>query len=139
MDEDADGRRRRGLILAGIVLVVGVPMTLATWVSERNVDQRAGELAEELRRAGRRVDDVAALAGDEALDSWDDTLHSPIVDALGHGDELSGAAAFGDEVSAAYEVRWGLATRCVHLLLREGSPVRTEITDSATCRPLPVE
>ena len=138
MDEEADGRRRRGLILAAIVLVVGIPLTLGNWVSERNVDQRAGELAEDLRRAGRQVDDVASLAGEDVVDTWDATAHSSIVDALGHADELRGAASIGDDITAAYEVRWGLATRCVHLLLRDDAPVSTEITDSATCRPLPL-
>lgn len=139
MEDEAAGRRRRGLILAGIVLVVGVPVTGFTWLSERNVDQEAEELADDLRRAGRQVDDVAALAGDEALDAWDGTLDSPLVVALGHGDELTGAAAFGDQISAAYEVQWGLSRRCVHLLLRDDAPVRTEITDSATCQPLVIE
>ena len=139
MDDEAEGRRRRGLILAGIVLVIGVPITVTTWLSERNVDRAASALAEDLRRAGRQVDDVAALAGDEALDGWDGNLDRPVAQALGHGDALAGVAAFGDDISAVYEVRWGLATRCVHLLLRDDAPVRTEITDSATCRPLPVE
>jgi hypothetical protein len=139
VDEEAEGRRRRGLILAGIVLVVGVPLTVTTWLSERNVDQQATELADDLRRAGRQVDDVAALTGDETLDGWDGNLDRPVAEALGHGDALAGVATFGDGISAAYEVRWGLATRCVHLLLRNDAPVRTEVTDSATCRPLPIE
>jgi hypothetical protein len=139
VDDEADGRRRRGLILAGIVLVIGVPITLTTWLSERNVDREASALAEDLRRAGRQVDDVASLAGEEALDIADGNLDRPVAQALGHGDALAGVAAFGDDISAAYEVRWGLASRCVHLLLRDEAPVRTEITDSATCRPLPVE
>lgn len=139
MDEDAQGRRRRGLILAGIVLVIGVPMTMTIWLSERNVDRQASDMAEDLRRAGRQVDDVAALAREDMVDTWDATAHSSIVDTLGHADAFRGSTSIGDDISAAYEVQWGLATRCVHLLLREDAPVRTEITDSATCRPLPLE
>lgn len=139
MGDEAEGRRRRGLVLAGIVLVIGVPITLTTWLSERNVDREASALAEDLRRAGRQVDDVASLAGEEALDIADGKIDRPVAQALGHGDALAGVAAFADDISAAYEVQWGLATRCVHLLLRDDAPVRTEITDSATCRPLPVE
>lgn len=139
VDEEAEGRRRRGLILAAIVLVVGVPLSIGFWLSERNVDREAAALADDLRRAGRQVDDVPALAGDEALDAWDGSLDRPVAEALGHGDALVGVASVGDGISAAYEVRWGLASRCIYLLLREDVPVRTEITDSATCRPLPID
>lgn len=138
MDDDAEGRRRRGLILAGIVLVVGVPITVTMWLSERNVDRQAEALAEDLRRAGRQVDDVGALASDELAAMWDGSGH-PLADALGHGDQFRGAA-FGDTgISLAYESSWGFARRCVHLLLRDDAPVRTEITDSAACQPLGIE
>lgn len=138
MDDDAQGRRRRGLILAGIVLAVGVPLTVTTWLSERNVDRQAGEMAEELRRAGRQVDDVSTLAGDELTSYWNDS-DDPLTDALGHGDAFRGAAFGTTGISLAYETSWGFGRRCVHLLLRDDAPVLTEITDSATCRPLGIE
>lgn len=128
VDDGAQGRRRRGLILAGIVLVVGVPLTVTTWLSERNVDRQASEMADDLRRAGRQVDDVSGLAAEE-----------PLVEAMGHGDSFTGAVFGGTGISAAYETSWGLARRCVHLLLRDDAPVRTEITDSARCEPLAIE
>ena len=138
MDDDAEGRRRRGLILAGIVLVIGVPITVTTWLSERNVEREAAELAEDLRRAGRQVDDVAALAADELRASSTGGAE-PLAVALGHGDDFTGAAFGRTGISVSYETSWGLARRCVHLLLREDAPVRTEITDAATCRPLGIE
>ena len=138
MDDEAQGRRRRGLILAGIVLVVGVPLTVTTWLSERNVDRQASELAEDLRRAGRQVDDVSALAGDE-LRSFGAGSGDPLTDALGHGDAFRGAAFGTTGISLAYETSWGLGRRCVHLLLREDAPVLTEITDAASYQPLAIE
>ena len=138
VDDEAQGRRRRGLILAGIVLVVGVPLTLTTWLSERNVDHQASEMAEDLRRAGRQVDDVSALSGDELRSYWNDS-DEPLTDALGHGDAFRGAAFGTTGVSLAYETSWGLARRCVHLLLRDDAPVLTEISDSASCQPLAIE
>lgn len=138
MDDDSDGRRRRGLVLAGIVLVVGVPMMVTVWVSERNVDRQATELADDLRRAGRQVDDVSSLAPDD-LSSPRAGAADPLVDALGHGDDLTGAIYGESGVSASYETSWGIARRCVHLLVPDDAPVRTEITDSATCRPLGIE
>lgn len=118
--------------------MIGVPITLTTWLSERNVDREADALAEDLRRAGRQVDDVAALSSDELTSMWDGSGH-PLEDALGHGDQFRGAA-FGDTgISLAYESSWGFSRRCVHLLLRDDAPVRTEITDSATCQPLGIE
>jgi hypothetical protein len=138
VDADADGRRRWGLILAGTVLVIGVPLMVTIWLSEHNVDRQAAGLADDLRRAGRQVDDIAGLAGDEALDGWDGSAE-PLVEALGHGDQFTGAA-FGDTgISVSYETSWGFARRCVHLLLRDDAPIRTEITDSATCKPLGIE
>lgn len=124
--DDAAGRRHRGLVLAGIVLVVGVPITGWTWLSERNVDRDAAALAEDVRISARLVDDVGALARDGAPHR--------LAEAVGHGDELAGAAFGADEISAAYEVRWGFATRCVHLLVRPDE-VRTEVTDSTSCEP----
>lgn len=138
MDQDADGRRRRGLILAGIVLVVGAPLMVTTWLSERNVDRQAVALADDLRRAGRQVEDVEALAADELAASWDGS-GEPLVEALGHGEEFTGAAFGTTGISLSYETSWGLARRCVHLLLRDDAPVRTEITDSASCQPLGIE
>jgi hypothetical protein len=126
VDEDAP-RRRRGLVLAGIVLAVGLPLMVTTWLSEHNVDRRASEMADDLRRAGRQVDDVESLADDQ------------LPDVLGHGDALRGALFGTTGVSVAYETSWGLSRRCVHLLLRDDVPVRTEITDSASCRPLGIE
>lgn len=137
-DADADGRRRRGLVLAGIVLVVGVPLTVTTWLSERNVDRQASELAEDLRRAGRQVDDVSGLAGAELTSYWDDE-GNPLAEALGHGEAFRGAAFGTTGISLAYETSWGLANRCVHLLLRDDAPVLTEITDSASCQPLAID
>lgn len=120
-----------------MVLVFGVPATGYAWLSERNAGQQADELAEELRRAGRQVDDVAGLSGDEVgSDGGDAAAERPLVEALGHGDALVGYAASDSGISVVYETSWGLARRCVHLLLRDGSPVRTAVTDSATCRPL---
>ena len=138
MDEDAGGRRRRGLVLAGIVLVVGVPLLVALWLSDRNVDREADRLAEDLRRAGRQVDDVAGLSADETTSVWDGS-DEPLLDALGHRDELTGAAFGTTGISLSYETSWGLARRCVHLLLRDDAPVRTAITDSASCQPLLIE
>lgn len=138
MDDGADGRRTRGLILAGIVLVVGVPMMVTTWLSERNVDRQAVELADDLRRAGRQVDDLAALAGDEVTSMWSGSSE-PVTEALGHPEEFTGAVFGETGISLSYETSWGLARRCVHLLLRDDAPVRTEITDSATCQPLQIE
>lgn len=135
--DEADGRGRRGLVLAAIVLVIGVPVTVGNWLSERNVDQRASEVAEDLRISARLVDDVGDLASRELLTSSARRDISPLADALGYGDALAGAA-FGDgEISAVYEIRWGLATRCVHLLVR-GDDVRTDVTDSASCQPRPL-
>lgn len=124
--DDAAGRRHRGLVLATIVLLIGVPITGWTWLSERYVDRDAAALAEDVRIAARLVDDVGALARDGGP--------HPLADALGHGDELAGAAFGADEISAAYEVRWGFATRCVHLLLRPDE-VRTDVIDSTSCEP----
>lgn len=138
MDDGAQGRRRRGLILAGIVLVVGVPLTVSTWLSERNVDRQASEMAEDLRRAGRQVDDVSTLAGRELTSSWNDS-GNPLADALGHGDAFRGAAFGTTGISLAYETSWGFGHRCVHLLLRDDAPVLTEITDSASCQPLGID
>lgn len=137
-DAEADGRRRRGLILAGIVLVVGVPLTVTTWLSERNVDRQATQMAEELRRAGRQVDDVSELAADELRASADGS-GEPLTEALGHDDAFRGAAVGTTGISVAYETSWGLANRCVHLLLRDDAPVLTEITDSARCQPLAID
>lgn len=133
-DDDAAGRRHRGLVLAGIVLVIGVPLTLATWLSERNVDQAASEMAEDLRISARLLDDIGALVSDQVRASGEGGDEDPLSEALGHGDALSGASFGAHQISAAYEVRWGLATRCVHLLVREDD-VRTDITDSARCEP----
>lgn len=138
VDGDAGGRRRRGLVLAGIVLVVGVPLLVALWLSDRNVDRQAEALADDLRRAGRQIDDVAALAADETP-SVRDGSEQPMLDALGHRDEFTGAAYGTTGISLSYETSWGLARRCVHLLLRDDAPIRTAITDSATCRPLGIE
>lgn len=138
MDEEAHGRRRRGLVLAGIVLLVGVPLTVTTWLSERNVDRQASEMAEDLRRAGRQVGDVSTLAGDELTSYWNDS-GNPLADALGHGDAFRGVAFGATGISLAYETSWGLGRRCVHLLLRDDAPVLTEITDSASCQPLAIE
>lgn len=124
--DDAAGRRHRGLVLAAIVLVIGVPITGWTWLSERNVDREASALAEDVRIAARLVDDVGLLGGDDGT--------RQLAEALGHGDELAGAAFGTDEISAAYEVRWGFAARCVHLLLRPDE-VRTDVTDSTSCEP----
>ncbi len=135
---EADGRRRRGLILAGIVLVIGLPLTVTNWVSERNVDRQADALADDLRRAGRQVDDVAALAADEST-SPREASDEPLLDALGHRDEFTGAAFGTTGISVSYETSWGFARRCIHLLLRDEAPVRTEITDSASCQPLGIE
>lgn len=127
VDEDTPRRGRRGLILAGIVVVIGLPLMLTIWVSEHNADRQASAMADDLRRAGRQVDDVRSLADDE------------LPDVLGHGDELRGAIFGTTGISVAYETSWGLSRRCVHLLLRDDTPVRTEITDSASCRPLGIE
>ncbi|HEU5082312.1 MAG TPA: hypothetical protein VFU14_03155 [Acidimicrobiales bacterium] len=124
--DDAPGRRHRGLVLAAIVLVVGVPITGWTWLSERNADREAKALAEDVRIAARLVDDIGALGPDGGP--------RRLAEAVGHGDELAGAAFGADEISAAYEVRWGFAARCVHLLLR-ADEVRTDVTDSTTCVP----
>jgi hypothetical protein len=139
VDDEADGRRRRGLILAGIVLAVGIPVTVTNWVSERNVDREASALAQDLRRAGRQVDDISGLAGDESLDGWDGNLDRPLAQALGHGDALTGYALGNRGLSVSYEVEWGWARRCVHLLLREDAPVLTEISDAAICGPLRID
>ena len=119
--------------------MVGVPLTLGNWVSERNVDREAKELAQDLRRAGRQVDDIGSLAPGEAaqLDQWAE--QGPLVEALGHGDALTGYALGNGGLSVSYEVEWGLARRCVHLLLRDDEPVRTEVIDSAVCRPLRID
>ena len=124
-------------MLAGIVLVVGVPLTVGNWVSERNVDQQASELAEDLRRAGRRIDDVAALARAEELSRMEGPV-DPVSDALGRPEGFRGVLVGETGISVAYETSWGLARRCVHLLLRDDAPVRTEVTDSAACRPLAI-
>jgi hypothetical protein len=139
VDDEAEGRRRRGLILAGIVLAVGIPVTVTNWVSERNVDREASALAQDLRRAGRQVDDIPGLAGDESLDGWDGNLDRPLVQTLGHGDALTGYALGNGGLSVSYEVEWGWARRCVHLLLREDAPVLTEISDAAVCGPLRID
>lgn len=123
MDDEAQGRRRRGLILAGIVLVVGVPLTVTTWLSERNVDRQASDLADDLRRAGRQVEDASAVTPDD----------------LGHVDAFRGAIIGTAGTSLAYETSWGLGRRCVHLLLRDDAPVLTEISDSSSCQPLAIE
>lgn len=125
-DDDAAGRRHRGLVLAGIVLVVGAPLTGWTWLSERNVDREAAALAEDVRIAARLVDDVGAFGAGDAP--------RRLAEAVGHGAELAGAAFGADEISAAYEVRWGFASRCVHLLVRPDE-VRTDVTDSTRCQP----
>lgn len=114
------------MILAGIVVVVGLPLMVTTWLSEHNVDRQANEMAEDLRRAGRQVDDVQSLTDDRLPD-------------LGHGDAFRGAVFGTTGISLAYETGWGLSRRCVHLLLADETPVRTEITDSASCRPLRIE
>ncbi len=125
-DDEAAGRRHRGLVVAAIVLVIGTPITAWTWLSERNVDRDAAALAEDVRIAARLVEDVGALGRDGG--------RHRLAEAVGHGDDLAGAAFGIDEVSAAYEVRWGFASRCVHLLLRPDE-VRTDVTDSTTCEP----
>lgn len=135
--DEADGRRRRGLVLAAIVLVIGVPVTVGTWLSERNVDRQAAEIAEDLRISARLLDDVGDLASDELRAPHGRGEVSPLADALGHGDALAGAAVGDGEISAVYEVRWGVATRCVHLLVRDDD-VRTDVTDSSSCQPRPL-
>lgn len=125
-------------MIAGVVLAVGVPLTATTWWSERNVDRQASEMAEDLRRAGRQVADVSALAADELGSAWDGS-GEPLDDALGHGEAFSGAIFGTTGISLAYETSWGLARRCVHVLLRDDAPVLTEITDSASCQPLAIE
>jgi hypothetical protein len=127
VDEDTPRRGRRGLVLAGIVVVIGLPLMATLWLSEHNVDRQASAMADDLRRAGRQVDDVRSLADDE------------LPDVLGHGDALRGAIFGTTGISVAYETSCGLSRRCVHLLLRDDTPVRTEITDSASCRPLGIE
>lgn len=117
---------------------MGVPLLLALWLSDRNVDQQAESLADDLRRAGRQVDDVAGIAADGAVSSSggpDDRL----LDVLGHRNDFTGAAFGTTGISLSYETSWGFARRCVHLLLRDDAPVRTAITDSATCQPLGIE
>ena len=138
VDAEADGRRRRGLLLAGIVLVIGLPLTITNWVSERNVDRQADALADDLRRAGRQIDDVAGLAAEELTSTWDGS-GEPLLDALGHQEEFTGAAFGTTGISLSYETSWGFARRCIHLLLRDDAPVRTEITDTASCQPLGIE
>ena len=135
MDEEAEGRRRRGLILAGIVLVIGIPVTVTNWVSERNVDREADALAEDLRRAGRQVE-LGSLASPATTDLERSIEEGPLVEALGHGDALTGYALGNGGLSVSYEVEWGWARRCVHLLVRDDAPVRTQISDAALCRPL---
>lgn len=125
-NDDAAGRRHRGLVLAAIVLVVGVPITGWTWLSERNVDRAAADLAEDVRIAARLVDDIGDLGPERGPQR--------LAQAVGHGDDLAGAAFGLDGISAAYEVRWGFAARCVHLLIRAGV-VRTDVTDSTRCAP----
>ncbi len=117
---------------------MGVPLTVTTWLSERNVDRQASEMAEDLRRAGRQVDDVSALSGEELRSYWNDT-GEPLTDALGHEDAFRGAAFGATGISLAYETSWGFGRRCVHLLLREDAPVLTEITDSSSCQPLAID
>jgi hypothetical protein len=136
-DDDAPGRRRRGLIIAGVVLAVGVPITGWTWLSERNVDREAAAVAQDLRTRSRFVDDVAELAADELTSAWGDDgrERSPLAAALGNQDRFAGALFGGEAISAAYEVRWGFASRCVLLRLSDDD-VRTEVRDSSRCEPL---
>jgi hypothetical protein len=131
--DDAGGRRRRGLILAAIVLAVGVPATSYAWLSDRNADRAASALAQDVRIAGRLVDDVADLWARETT-SWYGDDASAIDEALGHGDARTGAVFDDGALSVAYEVRWGLAPRCVLLLVRDDE-VRTAVLDTASCTP----
>lgn len=125
------------MIIAGVVLAIGVPITGWTWLSERNVDREAAAVAQDLRTRSRFVDDVTDLAADELTSTWGDDGRdrSPLASTLGNEDRFV-AALFGDDaISAAYEVRWGIASRCVLLLLRDDD-VRTEVRDSSRCEPL---
>jgi hypothetical protein len=135
-DDEAGGRRRRGLIIAGVVLAVGVPITGWTWLSERNVGREAAAVAQDLRTRSRFVDDVAGLAAEELTSARaNDGERSPLGSALGNEDRFAGALFADDAISAAYEVRWGIASRCVLLLLSDDD-VRTEVRDSSRCEPL---
>lgn len=138
MDEDAAGRRRRGLIIAAVVFVVGTPLTVFTWLSERNAAERANDLAADVTASAERIDDLSTVIADEMVTMWEGGPEpDPLTQALGHEDELSGAAFGDDVVSVAFRTRWGLATRCVHVLIRPDD-VHTEITEDDACGPRPV-
>lgn len=133
MDEDAEGRRRRGLIIAAVVFVVGAPLLTFDWISDRNVDRQARQLAEDLRAAAAEIGDVSALAADETVSLWSGEP-SAVGQALGHEDEFEGATYGGDTITAAFSTRWAMATRCVHLVI-EDEEVIIDITDDRRCAP----
>ena len=133
VDDAAAGRRRRGLILAGIVFLVGAPLVILDEVSDRKADARAESLADDLRATAGRIDDVSALVTSEVT-SWDSGDEGPLQRSLGSHDGFEGASFGEDVIALAYQTGWGLADRCVHLLIRPAA-ASTEITSSADCRP----
>lgn len=131
--EEAAGRRRRGLIIAGVIAAVGIPLALVDWWSGREVERRAEAVAVELRAAAAEVDDPVGLAGDELVAGW--TGEEGRLDAvLGHGEQRRGLVAFDGGLAAAYEVTYWLETRCVQLRLTRDE-ARVEVEDSTTCAP----
>jgi len=131
--EEAAGRRRRGLIIVGVIAAVGIPLTLVDWWSGREVQRRAEAVAVELRAAAAEVDDPAALADDELVAGW--TGEEGRLDAvLGHGERRRGLVATDGGLAAAYEVTYWLETRCVQLRLTRDE-ARVEVEDSTTCAP----
>lgn len=131
--EEAAGRRRRGLIIVAVIAVIGIPLTLAGWWAEREVERAADELADELLVAAEQVGDPVALAGDEVL-SWGAGEPSPVIRVLGRAQGWRGVAPVDGGFVVAYEVTRWLESRCVKLLVTAAGAL-AQVDDGSRCGP----
>lgn len=137
-DNNAPDRRRRGLIIVAVIAVVGIPLTLIDWYSNREADAQAVALASELTERARGISDIEGLAAESSLWAGQPEGVDPVQAALGHEDNYRGTS-FGDgSFVAAFETEWGLASRCGHVLVVTDD-VSTVIEDDQDCHPQAIE
>ena len=133
IDDDAAGRRRRGLLIALVVFVVGTIGIVSTEVSDWMADRRAEQLGDELLDASAAIDLGGLSAGDQVL-AWEDAGPNSYVEILGHDGSYAGGTFEPGNLRFWYRTSWGLSTRCVRLTV--GTDYRgVATTDSGRCGP----
>ena len=126
-------RRRRGVVIAAVAALLIVPVWVFSAISNRRADERAERVVDEVENIADELgpDELETLIvrslTDDAYDGKD--AHDLFAPVAGR---IVGSAYGNMELSVTFEAGWGMANRCIHVLIRAEN-MTTDVTSGSSC------